>query len=263
MSSIKCPQCGLVNWATQGSCKRCGSPVGGAPAEFQTAYSTGSYTAPPTSGGYTNYSQGYQPYYTPQPVNQKQGMAIASLVLSLIGCGTAPLGLIFGIIAYKKAKRFPMEYGGKGFAIAGIAISSVMMFLFVPIIAAISIPNLMAARRAANEGSAISTLRTIATAEMRFMVQQRNECADLSELHAVNYIDATVASGQKSGYKFSVVKNSDNTCELHAVPISRSTGTRSFYLSSYEGVIRGGNKIGLKAGPDDPALGSDRSDLRD
>jgi hypothetical protein len=182
-------------------------------------------------------------------------MAIASLVLSLIGCGTAPLGLIFGIIAYKKAKRFPMEYGGKGFAIAGIAISSVMMFLFVPIIAAISIPNLLAARRAANEGSAISTLRTIAIAQARYnSMAARTECADLAELAKINFIDSVAASGQKSGYKFSIVKNYDGSCEMHAVPVSNSTGTRSFYTSSYDAVIHGGNKFGLKAGPDDPSV---------
>jgi hypothetical protein len=255
MSSIKCPQCGLVNWATQEACKRCASPLGTAADGYQSSYSTGSYSAPPTSGGYTNYSQNYQPYYAARPVDQKIGLAVASLVLSLIGCGTAPFGLILGIVAYKKAKRYPMEYGGKGLAIAGIVLSSLMMFFIVPIIAAIAIPNLMAARRAANEGSAIATLRTIAAAESRYAVQQpARECGELADLHSVNYIDSVVATGQKNGYRFSVVKNHDGSCEIHAVPISNSTGTRSFYVSSYEGVIRGADKIGLKAGPSDPDI---------
>ena len=257
MSSIKCPQCGLVNWATQDACKRCASPLSAAVDSYQPEYSTGSYSAPPTSGGYTNYSQNYQPYYSPRPVDQKIGLAVASLVLSLIGCGTAPIGLILGIVAYKKAKRYPMEYGGQGLALAGIILSSLMMFFVVPIIAAIAIPNLLAARRAANEGSAISTLRTIAAAESRYAVQQpTRQCGELADLHSVNYIDAAVASGQKSGYRFSIVKNGDGSCEMHAVPISKSSGTRSFYISSYEGVIRGADKIGLKAGPSDPDLRS-------
>ena len=253
MSSIKCSQCGLVNWSTQETCKRCAAPLDAAPAYHQNSYTTGSYTAPPTGSGYA-YPQSYQPYYG-QPANQKIGMAVASLVLSLIGCGTAPIGLILGIIAYKKAKRYPMEYGGAGFAVAGIAISSVMMFLFIPIMAAIAIPNLLAARRAANEGSAISTLRTISIAESRYgTMQRRADCAELSELAAVNYVDSAVAKGEKSGYKFSIVKNYDGSCEMHAVPVSKSSGTRSFYISSTEGVIRGADKIGLKAGPDDPAI---------
>ena len=256
MSSIKCPQCGLVNWSTQDACKRCASPLAIQP-NYQSSHSTGSYTAPPT-GGYA-YTPGYQPYYAQRPVNQKTGMAIASMILALIGCGTAPIGLILGIVAYKKATRYPMEYGGKGFAVAGIAISSVMMFFFIPIIAAISIPNLLAARRAANEGSAISTLRTISIAQARYSAQQgTDECAELSELGEVNFVDVVVARGEKSGYKFSIVKNYDGSCEMHAVPVSNSTGTRSFYISSYEGVVRGANKIGLKAGPDDPEIGEFR-----
>ena len=257
MSSIKCSQCGLVNWSTPVTCKRCAAPLG-APSGHRNSYSTGSYSTPPTGGGYS-FAYTHQPHYAPQPANQKTGMAIASLVLSLIGCGTAPIGLILGIIAYKRAKKYPMEYGGAGLAVAGIAISSVMMFLFVPIIAAISIPNLLAARRAANEGSAISTLRTISIAQSRYStMQRRSECAELSELAAVNYVDPVVARGEKSGYKFSIVRNYDGSCEMHAVPISNSTGSRSFYVSSYEGVIRGANKIGLKAGSDDPEIGEFR-----
>jgi type II secretory pathway pseudopilin PulG len=150
-----------------------------------------------------------------------------------------------------------MEYGGQGLALAGIILSSLMMFFVVPIIAAIAIPNLLAARRAANEGSAISTLRTIAAAEARYAVQQpTRQCGELADLQSVNYIDSVVASGQKNGYKFSIVKNGDGSCEMHAVPDSKSSGTRSFFVSSYEGVIRGADKFGLKAGPSDPDVRS-------
>ena len=249
MSSIKCSQCGLVNWATQENCKRCGVPVGNVQSG-QTQYSQpayGSYGGP----------ESYQPYYAAPATNPnaKMGLAIASLVLSLIGCGTAPIGLILGIVAYKKATRYPVEYGGKGFAIAGIAISSVMMFFFVPIVAAIAIPNLLAARRAANEGSAIHSLRKIADAQERFAVQERTqECADLSQLRSANYLDPVTASGERSGYKFTIERSYKGGCEMHAVPISKSSGTRSFYISSGEGAVRGSDKFGLKAGPDDPIL---------
>ena len=30
MSSVKCNQCGLINWATEEKCKRCGNPIGDA-----------------------------------------------------------------------------------------------------------------------------------------------------------------------------------------------------------------------------------------
>ena len=252
MSSIRCQQCGLVNWATQELCRRCASPLSYA-ANFQVP---AKQYPPNSAGGYT-YAQSHQPYYAAQPANQKVGLAIASMVLSLIGCATAPIGLILGIIAYKKAKRYPMEYGGKGFAVAGIVVSSVMMFVFVPIVAAIAIPNLLASRRAANEGSAISSLRKLAAAESSF-AQQKGVylCANLAELGAAGHIDSVLARGEKSGYRFAVSNLVDGGCEMYATPISKSTGTRSFYISTNEGVIRAADKIGLKAGPNDPVLGN-------
>ena len=67
----------------------------------------------------------------------------------LIGLLFAPIGLILGIVALAKIKKKPHIYGGQGFAIAGIVTSSMIVLIF-PIIAAIAIPNLLAARRMAN-----------------------------------------------------------------------------------------------------------------
>ncbi len=197
MKSIKCPACNLTNWADVKECKRCGYSYEGNPPPPQTMpndfgnqnardfghnqpnyqtqnnYSANDYQAnnypPPNyhqgdyrqpNYGQPNYQQnyGYQPY-----ANQKSGMAITAMILGILGI--APIGLILGIIALKKANKNPQEYGGKGFAIAGIALSAVTM-LFIPMIAAIAIPNLMAARRSANEGSAIASLRTLHGAEV-------------------------------------------------------------------------------------------------
>jgi hypothetical protein len=55
-------------------------------------------------------------------------MAIASLVSSLLGwiCGIGPiLGIIFGILALSKIKQ--TGEGGRGLAIAGIAIGAVLI----------------------------------------------------------------------------------------------------------------------------------------
>jgi hypothetical protein len=55
-------------------------------------------------------------------------MAIASLVSSLLGwiCGIGPiLGIIFGILALNKIKQ--TGEGGRGLAIAGIAIGAVLI----------------------------------------------------------------------------------------------------------------------------------------
>lgn len=75
-----------------------------------------------------NYLQ--QPYsHAPQP-QQEQGMAVASLVCSLVGlimCFPAILGIIFGHIALAKAKRG--EAGGKGMAQAGMIVGYVIVGL--------------------------------------------------------------------------------------------------------------------------------------
>lgn len=86
--------------------------------------------------------QPYQPpsqqYYVQQTYVRPpdQGMAVASLVCSLIGlvmCFPAILGIIFGHIALSKAKRG--EAGGQGMAQAGMIIGYVVTALWlIPLI---------------------------------------------------------------------------------------------------------------------------------
>jgi len=108
----------------------------------------------------------------------RRGFAIASLVLGILGLPTAGLvgvgamaGIILGVVALVKASRAPAEYGGRGLAVAGIALSalSVLVMPFViGIIAAIAIPSLLRARISANESAAIGDLRTVITAEAAY-----------------------------------------------------------------------------------------------
>jgi hypothetical protein len=87
----------------------------------QPSYPMPVYQQPPQYG---------YPYNRPVP--QEQGMAVASLVLSLIGiflCFTAILGIIFGHIGYAKAKRG--EAGGQGMAQAGMIIGYVITGLWL------------------------------------------------------------------------------------------------------------------------------------
>ena len=277
MKSIKCPQCNLTNWLEAGECKRCRfvfQPVAGdwqaaenaADHQFahqnQPHFSSPPNFAPPNdwSPNSQYYQGGHQPNYQyNRTADLKNGLAIASMVLGILGFVTslfligilfAPIGLILGIVALVKANRKPHLYGGKGFAIAGIATSS-MVVLFIPIVMAIAIPNLLAARRMANEGSAISSLRTLAGAEQTLMsIAGTGSCGDLRTLGSKQLIDAALANGEKSGYRFTIVDLPivEGGCEIHAVPATtsgvRATGIRSFYFSTEDGVLRAADKKG-------------------
>jgi type II secretory pathway pseudopilin PulG len=195
---------------------------------------------------------GYQqnPYGTPVGPQMKTGLALASMIIGivafpltfvLIGILLAPVAVILGIVALRKAAKQPHVYGGKGFAIAGIAVGSVVGFLIVPMIAAIAIPNLLAARRAANEGSAVSAVRTIAIAQATYSSMNGDgACGDLTELASRKLIAGELATGRKNGYRFEAKGSidEDHACEVLATPESKSHGTRSFYYSSEDETLR-------------------------
>ena len=269
MSSIKCPNCNLTNWVTEASCKRCRYVFHPSPVKtvIPESYVSASEQLPVEVGSSTYPSNRVQPvhHYFPPSVNLKTGLAVASMVLGivslptslfLIGLVLAPIGLILGILALTKASKKPNIYGGKGFAIAGITTSSVALIFVVPLIAAIAIPNLLAARRAANEGSAISSLRTLHGAQQTYMAIHDTEvCGDLTTLGSAKLIDSVLATGEKAGYRYEVTVSSERIgCDLFATPISKSTGTRSFMIS-HDGVSRGADKKGLMADKNDPRLG--------
>ena len=77
------------------------------------------------------------------------GMAIASLVLGVMGlfsCGvTALFGLVFGIVGFIAIKKSQGRLSGSGLAIAGIAVSAIFA-LMLPLFAALLLPALTKAK---------------------------------------------------------------------------------------------------------------------
>ncbi len=78
------------------------------------------------------------PFQPPVTGGENQTLAIVSLVLGVIGivlCQfTAPVALVTGFMARKKAEENPNEYGGSGLALAGIitgAIGTLLLILLV------------------------------------------------------------------------------------------------------------------------------------
>src|ERR1700737_665101 len=83
-------------------------------------------------------------------------------------------------------------------------IELLIVVTIIGIIASIAIPNLLASRRAANEASAQSSLRTIFSGQVTYQVTTGSGAfaPDLTTLRNVNIIDSVLGSGTKSGYSF-------------------------------------------------------------
>ena len=250
MKSTKCQACGFVGWSDSGNCKSCGSAL------FQSNASASQGSRP--LGGSHNPPQG-----------QKKGLAILSLVLGIIGFVTfgvlavgAITGIIVAVVAMGKVKREPWRYGGHGLAVAGLVLNITSLATAVPvgIIAAIAIPNLLASRMAANEGSALKTLRMVSSAESTYQ-SVFQKFGTLEELASEGLIDPSLADGEKSGYKFTLVitKNEDNLegFQLVAVPMTyKSSGRRSFFVDETLVIRAADNQGGPSTAADSP-LGSD------
>src|SRR6476659_9493467 len=73
----------------------------------------------------------------------------------------------------------------------------------IGIISAIAIPNLLASRRAANEGSAQYSLRTIHSCEITYFATIGNATyGDIAALRVQLLTDQVLGTGTKSGYSF-------------------------------------------------------------
>jgi type IV pilus assembly protein PilA len=132
-------------------------------------------------------------------------------------------------------------------------IELLIVVAIIGIIAAIAIPNLLASKRAANEGAAQATLRTLTGAEATYQATAGGgNYGDLGDLQGQGLIDSVLAGGSKSGYNFNVAETDADDTQDPPVPPSYvstastlvdsgigATGTRNF-VSDETGVIAWG-----------------------
>src|SRR6266850_1323920 len=262
MNSIKCFSCGFVGWADQEICKKCGASLTAPPDKS-------SFEQPP----YPNYQPPSQNFWQ-QRMSKRLAISAAIIgainlpTLGLLGVG-AIVGVIVSLVALKRIKQRPDLYSGQGLATAGLVMSLVSVVIAVPIgiIAAIAIPNLLAARQAANEGSAIYSLRKIGAAEADYQ-STRQRYGTLEELSAEHLIDPKLAMGMRSGYKFRVMVSSNDPSSVPefdaiASPTDYSSSGRRSFLIDETGVIHAADSRGGDASRSDPPLPDRRANRND
>lgn len=216
--STFCTACGNGIGSDDKFCRVCGYP---APA-------TGSTTAaaPPPS--------------SPVGATATSGKAVASFVFGLLFFVPFSFlaAIVFGHLALSEIKKSAGRLKGEGLAITGLIFGYlwVVAIPFILIIAAIAIPNLLRARIAANESSAVAAIHTLNNAEAAYSgTHSGGYTCSLSDLEEGRFIDRQLASGKMHGYAFELrncgpaAGNQSAKYQVAGYPlVSRQTGIRAF-----------------------------------
>jgi type II secretory pathway pseudopilin PulG len=185
----------------------------------------------------------------PVPDATTSGKAIASLVCGILNFFPFfVIAIVLGHISLSEIRKSAGRLKGEGLAIAGLVLGylGIVAIPLILIVAAIAIPNLLRAKIAANESSAMHSVRALGAAEVTYRIQHGDTgfTCKLSDLSSVGVADPSLMSGQKHGYVFAIQNCKADTSgaivsfQVIATPLTYgSTGSRTF-CADESGTIR-------------------------
>jgi len=155
-----------------------------------------------------------------------------------------------------------MRKNQQGFSL----IELLIVVAIILIIAAIAVPNLLRSRMAANEASAVASLRTINTGCATYAITYGiGYPAQLSNLQAAttpsstaaDLLDNVLSTGTKSGYTFALTGAAPiggvvQAYTATAAPTSLSITGNRYFFTDQSGVTR--QNVGAPAGPTDTPI---------
>ena len=195
----------------------------------------------------------------PGTAEKTSGMAIASLIFGMLFLffPLPILAVVFGHVSLSQIKKSAGRLGGRGLAITGLVLGylGIAMIPLILIVAAIAIPNLLRARMAANESSAMYSLRIINTAQATYQrtFDQTGYAPDLQSLGGSLPCSSTPATAclidnglavasslpGRNGYIFTLRRSDDGTQYfVTAFPVSPNQSGRRTFCSTEDAVIR-------------------------
>ena len=120
-----------------------------------------------------------------------------------------------------------------------------LVVVILTIIIAIAVPNIISARKNANEASAIGHLKTISNAQTMFRESDKEgdlvaDFANLLELSNTAIIDASLGAGRRTGYLFETDQCSTNPGFLWfalANPLAPPATGERYFCTNHRGQI--------------------------
>ena len=223
-----CAVCGNSMDAGDQFCRRCGSRSAGAPPVIAPSFSS------PAGAVETETS----------------GKAVGSLICGLLFLffPFAIVAIILGHLSLSEIRKSAGRLTGQGLAIAGLVLgyAGIVAIPLILIVAAIAIPNLLRAKIAANESSAVSQVRALVVAEITYSAAHPEEgfTCSLKALRDGGLISTDLTNG-KYGYEYELSGcapgtegGANKSFQIEAYPLRiNQTGVRAF-CSDESGVMK-------------------------